>query len=113
MTKKVCFMAFILTGFLLASCASVNQVAQQNSSDEKTIEVSGFDLLEQKLIEEYLAHTNLEQLQQEEEEEVLVYNLRDELEYQGKAKNTDARILILKGDFLIDMNNMQIYRINK
>jgi hypothetical protein len=102
----------ILLCLFMIGCSSINQLTQQNDADKKAVALENYKLLEQKLIEDYLAQANLDQIQQEEDE-VVIYNVRDELEFRGKAYTTDARLWVLKGDFLIDLNNIQIYRINK
>jgi hypothetical protein len=109
--RKVLIATFVFVSFILASCASTNQLAQQNSDSKLTND--GYKLLEQKLIEDYLANLYVDQLELMEEEEVMVYNLRNELEYQGKAINSDAKILIINGEKLIDIYNKHIYQINR
>jgi PBP1b-binding outer membrane lipoprotein LpoB len=109
---KVITAALIAICFLLVGCASMNQFSQQNEPTITPVAEDSYKMLEQKLIQDYLAHAKLDQIQQEEEE-VVIYNTRDELEYQGKAQDTNARLMVLKGDFLINMNNMQIYLISK
>jgi hypothetical protein len=111
MRKVIAAVLFVLC-LLLIGCASINQLAQQNEPDNPALAEDNYKLLEQKLIEDYLAHADLDQIQQEEDE-VVIYNVRDELEFRGKAQSTDAKIWVLKGDFLIDLNNIQIYRLSK
>jgi hypothetical protein len=110
--RKVITAALIAMCFLLVGCASMNQFSQQNDPTTSPVAEDGYKMLEQKLIYDYLAYAQLYQIQQEDEE-VVIYNIRDELEYQGKALDTDARIMVLKGDFLITLNNMHIYLISK
>jgi hypothetical protein len=110
--RKVLTAALIVFYFSLVGCATTKQVVQQDLPDNTPLAENGYRVLEQKLIEEYLAYANFDGVQQEEDG-VVIYNTRDELEYQGKAQDTDARVLIIRCDFLIDMNNMQIYRISK
>lgn len=95
---------------IFTGCTSMQQVATQTDDHPKFMTTD--KSLESKLIEDYLAYADIDEMQQEEEK-VVIYNTKDELEFQGTAEDTNARILMLKGDFLFDMDNLYIYRINK
>lgn len=95
----------------MAGCASTKQLSRDTGNGATIFANDSYRKLEQRLIADYLDQSRLEE--QELAEEVMVYNNNDELEYRGEMENNVAKKLVRKGDLLIAIYHMHIYRINK
>lgn len=101
--------AVLFAAVVSAGCVS-SKTALQDVTEEPWV-TTDFKQLETTLIEEYLHQPEFAYIQ--DSNEVFIYNQTDQLEFAGKPETPDVRLLILKGDLLLDVDQTAIYRINR
>ena len=87
--------------------------ALQMNADSRAVTPAGYATLEQQLIEDYLALANPGADEEEAGGEVKVYNVVDRLEYEGTSEDEQARLFMLKCDFLFQIDQTAVYRLAK
>lgn len=96
---------------LIAAMLLLNLPLTSLGADDKSKEQTNLKELEKTLIESYLESVQFNNAR--DDKQVKIYNQQDELEFQGKADCQKARKIILKSDYLTEIANTLIYRVEE
>lgn len=106
MKRYVTFFAMAVGGALIG-CSPALQI----NADSEAVTPAGYAALEQQLIEDYLTLANPGADEDAAGGVVKVYNVVDRLEYEGTPEDEQARLFMLKCDFLFQVDQTAVYRL--